>query len=171
MGAFIYPFVYLCLLRVKPQDLPSSSILLALALFAHTLMGVVVSAVNLRFSQALAAGVVDTALLCGLTLVLLILHRLRERTVQTLTALAGAGSVIGFLAWPVNLWLHNVHVAHEPSPAPVALLLAMLGWSLAVSGHILRHALSAPYYLGLLVSVAFYWISLQILNRLFPISG
>ena len=171
LGTFIYPFVYVCLLRVKPQDLPSSPILLALVLFAHTLMGVIVSAVNLRFDQALAAGVVDTVLLCGLTSALLALHRLRERTVQTLTALAGAGSVIGFLAWPVNLSLHNAHVANDPSPALAALLLAMLGWSLAVSSHILRHALSAPFYVGVLVSVAFYWISLQVLSGLFPIGG
>ena len=171
MGAFIRPFVHICLLRMGPQDLPSSPALLALVLFSHTLVGAFVSAVNLRFGQAIAAGVTDTALLCGLTIALLMLQKLRERTVQTLTALAGAGTVIGFLAWPVNLWLHNVHVAYEPSPAPVALLLAMLGWSLVVSGHILRHALSAPYYLGLLVSIAFYWISVQILNRLFPIGG
>ena len=171
MGTFIYPFVYICLLRVKPQDLPSSSILLALVLFAHVLIGVIVSAVNLRFDQALAASIVDTALLCGLTSALLAVNRLRERTVQTLTALAGAGSVIGFLAWPLNISLHNAHAANEPSPVLVALLLAMLGWSLAVSGHILRHALSAPYYLGLLVSAVFYWISVQILNGLFPIGG
>ena len=171
MGAFTYPFVYICLLRLRPQDLPSSSILLALALFAHVLMGIIVSSVNLRFAQALAAGVVDTTLLCGLTIALLMLHGLRERAIQTLTALAGAGSVIGFLAWPVSLWLHDAHAADQPSPALAGLLLAMLGWSLAVSGHILRHALSAPYYLGLLVSVVFYWISVQILNRLFPIGG
>ena len=171
MGAFIHPFVYICLFRVKPQDLPSSRILLALVLLAHTLMGVIVCAVNLRFAQALAAGVVDTALLCGLTGALLVLHGLRERAVRTLTALAGAGTVIGFLAWPVNLSLHNAHVANEVSPLLVALLLAMLGWSLAVSAHVLRHALSAPWYLGLLVSVAFYWISVQILNHLFPAGG
>ena len=171
MGVFIRPFVYICLLRMKPQDLPSSSILLALVLLAHTLMGVIVSAVNLRFDQALAAGIIDTALLCGLTVALLMLQKLRERTVQTLTALAGAGSVIGFLAYPVSLWLHDADVENEPSPALVAFLLAMLGWSLAVSGHILRHALSAPYYLGLLVSVAFYWISVQVLNSLFPFGG
>ena len=171
MGALIHPFVQICLLRMRPQDLPSSSMLLALVLLAHTFMSVIVSGVNLRFAQALAAGAIDTVLLCGLTVALLMLQKLRERTVQTLTALAGAGSIIGFLAYPVSLWLHDAHAANEQSPALVVLLLVMLGWSLTVSGHILRHALSAPYYLGLLVSVAFYWISVQILNSLFPIDG
>ena len=171
MGALIHPFVQICLLRMRPQDLPSSSMLLALVLLAHTAMGAIVAAVDLRFGQALVAGVIDTALLSGLTVALLMLQKLPERTVQTLTALAGAGTVLGFLAYPVSLWLRDAHAADQPSPALTALLLAMLGWSLVVSGHILRHALSAPYYLGLLVSVAFYWISIRVLHHLFPIGG
>ena len=171
MGALIRPFVRICLLRMKPQDLPSSATLLALVLFTHTVMGVAVAALNLRFGQALAVGVVDTALLCGLTTALLMLRTRRERTVQTLTALAGAVTVIGCLAYPVNLWLHDAHQAGRPAPVLVLLLLAVLGWSLTVSAHILRHALSAPFYLGLLASIAFYWISFKVLSGLFPLGG
>ena len=171
MGALIYPFVQICLLRMKPQDLPSSGTLLAVVLVAHTLVGIAVAAVNLGFGQAVAAGVIDTVLMCGLTTGLLMLRTLRERTVQTLTALAGAGAVIGFMAYPVSLWLHDAHEANEPSPALGVLLLAVLGWSLAVSAHVLRHALSAPYYIGLLISVAFYWISVRILSSLFPLAA
>ena len=168
MGALIHPFVRICLLRLRPQDLPSSGTLLALALAAHALMGAAVASVNLRLGQALAAGVIDTALMCGLTSGLLMLRTLRERTVQTLTALAGAGAVIGLVAWPVSFWLHDAYQASAPSPALGVLVLAVLGWSLTVSAHVLRHALSAPFYIGLLISVAFYWISLRILSGLFP---
>ena len=171
MVALIHPFVRICLLRMRPQDLPSSSMLLALALLAHTVMGVAVAAVNLRFGQALAAGIIDTALLCGLTIGLLTLYTLRERAVQTLTALAGAGSVIGFLAWPLSLWLHDAHAADTAPPALGLVLLLVIGWSLTVSAHILRHALSAPFHLGLLVSIAFYWITLKILGGFFPPGG
>lgn len=169
MGALIYPFVQICLLRLKPQDLPSSMTLLVLVLAAHTVVGVAVASVNLRFGSAVAAGVVDTALLCGLTTALLIACTLRERTVQTLTALAGAGTVIGILAFPVSLWLHGAHHASEQSPVLAIALLAVLGWSLLVSAHVLRHALSAPFYVGVLVSIAFYWISVKILGGLFPL--
>ena len=171
MGALIHPFVQICLLRLRPQDLPTSATLLVLVLLAHTVVGVAVAAVNLRLGQAVAAGVIDTALLCGLTSGLLVLSNLRARTVQTLTAMAGAGSIIGFVAYPISLWLHGAHDASGQSPAPALFLLSVLGWSLIVSAHILRHALSAPYYLGLLVSVAFYWISIKILGSLFPITG
>ena len=168
VGALIHPFVRICLLRMRPQDLPSSGMLLVLVLAAHTVAGVAVASVNLRFGHALAAGVIDTALMCGLTTGLLMLRTLRERTVQTLTALAGAGAVIGFVAWPVSLWLHDAHQANAPSPALGVLVLAVLGWSLTVSAHVLRHALSAPFYIGLLISIAFYWISVRILSGLFP---
>ena len=171
MGALIRPFVGICLLRMRPQDLPASMTLLALVLFAHTVVGVTVAAIDLRLGRALMAGIVDTALLCGLTIALLMLCTLRERIVQTLTALAGAGTVIGFLAYPLNLWLYDAHQASRPSPALALLLFAAIGWSFAVSAHVLRHALSAPFYLGLLVSVAFYWISINVLSSLFPLGG
>ena len=69
----------------------------------------------------------------------------------------------------MSLWLHDAQDASEPSPAFMILLLAVLGWSLTVSAHILRHALSAPFYLGLIVAVAFYWISVRILGSIFPL--
>ena len=171
MGALIHPFIRICMLRMRPQDLPTSSTLLAVVLVTHTLVGVCVAAVDLRFGPALVAGVTDTALMCGLTTALLMLCKLRARAVQTLTALAGAGTVIGFLAFPISLWLHDAEAAREPSPALMVVLLAVLAWSLAVSGHILRHALSAPFYVGLLVSVGFYWISVRILHGFFPAGG
>ncbi len=169
VGAIIHPFVQLCLLRMKPQDLPASGTLLALALIAHTAAGAAVATVSLGLTRALAAGVVDTALLCALTTGLLMLRALRERAVQTLTALAGAGAIIGLAAYPVSLWLHGAQSADGPEPALAVLLLAVLGWSLTVSAHILRHAISAPFYIGLLVSIVFYWISIRVLSSLFPL--
>lgn len=169
MVALIHPFVRISLLQMKPQDLPASGTLLALVLVAHTLAGVAVAAANLRFVHALAAGVVDTALMCALTAGLLMLRTLRERTVQTLTALAGAGAVIGFVAWPLSLWIHNAQQANEPAPALAIALVVVLGWSLTVSAHILRHAISAPFFIGLLISIVFYWVSIRVLGSLFPL--
>ena len=159
------------MLRMNPQDLPASGTLLAMTLVAHTLAGVAVAAVNLRFDHALAAGVVDTALTCALTGGLLMLRTLRERTVQTLTALTGAGAVIGFVAWPISLWIHRAHDSDQPVPALAVVFVLLLGWSLTVSAHVLRHAISAPFYIGLLIAIAFYWISIQIIGGLFPLGA
>ena len=99
--ALIHPFVQIILLRMNPQDLPASGTLLALALIAHAAAGAALASVNLRFDHALTAGVVETALMCGLTAGLLMLRTLSERIIQTLTALAGAGALVGFAAFPV----------------------------------------------------------------------
>ena len=171
MRALIHPFVQIILLRMNPQDLPASGMLLALALIAHAAAGAALASVNLRFDHALTAGVVETALMCGLTAGLLMLRTLSERIIQTLTALAGAGALVGFVAFPVAKVLHIAYLAREPDPVFAVLLLVLLGWSLVVSAHIFRHAVSVPYYVGVLIAVAFYWISVRVLGGLFPFTA
>ena len=171
MGALIRPFVLICLLRVRPQDLPASWTLLAVTIATHSLMSVLLSSINLRIGHAVLAGLTETALLCALTGSLLLLQRIRERTVQTLSALAGSDTVIGFIALPVGTWLRQVNLVGDSTVAPALLLLALIAWSLVVSAHILRHALSTSFFLGLVVAVAFYWMSIQVLNNMFPIAA
>ena len=54
---------------------------------------------------------------------------------------------------------------------PTILLLAVVVWSLVVMGHVLRHALSAPLIIGLVVALIFYWIAVSVQNALFPLPG
>jgi len=169
LRALISPFVNLCLLRVAPQDLPASWLLVGLTLVAYTLSGVLVSNVSLSTGHALLAGLTDTGLLCVLTVSLLYVQRVPARLPQTLTALAGTGTLFGVVALPVTSWLHTAHQAGEDTSLPALLLVGLIGWSLAVAAHILRHALSTVFFLGLVIAIAFYWISLQVLGSLFPV--
>ena len=75
------------------------------------------------------------------------------------------------MAYPVSLWLHSAQEANVQAPVFGLLLLAVLGWSLTVSAHIFRHAISAPFYIGLLISIVFYWVSIRVLNSLFPLGA
>lgn len=162
------PFIDLCLLRVKPQDLPVSGLLLGLALLAYTLSSALVSTVSLPAGSALLAGTADTALLSGLTFSVLRFQHLHARAPQTLTALAGTGALLGVLSLPVTSWLHGVQRSGGDIELPVLLLLVILVWSVVVVGHILRHALSTPYIFGLVLAVVFYWVSFVVLNAIFP---
>lgn len=163
----IKPFFDICLLRQTPQDLPASGLLLGLALGAYTLSGALVSNVTLPAGTAVLAALTDTALLAGLTAGALHLQHLQGRLSQTLTALAGTGAILAVLAIPLTGWLSRVQEAGADSSLPRLLLLLLLGWSLAVAGHILRHALSTIFALGLVLAVIFYWISYSILFSLF----
>ena len=171
LRALINPFIQICLLRQGPQDLPTSGILLALTLTAHTLMSVVLSRVSLDTLRALLSGILDTVLLVVLTGSLLLVQRRIARVTQTVTALAGTGAIITFLALPLSGWLHGADQAAGEGGFALLLLLILTGWSLAVSGHIFRHALSVPYFVGLVLAVVFYWISISVFRALFPMGA
>jgi len=171
LRAIIDPFIQICLLRRGPQDLPTSGILLAIALTAQTVMTILLSGVTLSVPGALLSGVVDTALLVVLTGTLLYVQGRNVRVVQTLTALAGTGAIITLVALPLSGWLHGVDQAAGEGGFALLLLLILTGWSLAVAGHIFRHALSVPYFVGLVLAVVFYWISISVFRALFPLAG
>lgn len=171
LRAIVDPFIQICLLRQGPQDLPTSGILLAIALTAHTFMSIVLSNVSLSAPRALLSGLLDTLLLVVLAGTLLYVQRRNARIIQTVTALAGTGAIITLMAVPLSRWLHGADQAAGEGGFALLLLLILTGWSLAVAGHIFRHALSVPYFIGLVLAGVFYWISISVFRALFPMPG
>lgn len=167
----VRPFVEICVLRRGPQDLPVSTLLLGIMLVAHTVSSILLSAVTLNVWKALMAGITDTLLVALLTGSLLYVYRLQARIVQTLTAMTGTGAIITLVAIPLFTWLQSGQQAGQGSPLAALLVLGIIAWSLGVSGHILRHALSIPYFLGILIAFAFFWISHTVFNALFPLGS
>ena len=171
MHAIVNPFIQICLLRQGPQDLPTSGILLTIALAAYTVMSIVWSKISLNATSALLSGLLDTVLLVVLSGALLYAQRRKARLIQTLTALAGTGAIITLIALPISGWLHATDQAAGEGSLALLLLLILTGWSLAVAGHIFRNALSVPYFLGLVLAAAFYWISISVFRALFPLGA
>ncbi|NIR28276.1 MAG: hypothetical protein GWN84_02870 [Gammaproteobacteria bacterium] len=169
--ALVKPFLDICLLRRNPQDLPASGLLLGLCLLAYAASGMLVSTVMLPAPTAFLAGVTDTVLLCLLTASVLYLQRLRARVPQTLSALAGTGAILSIIALPVTSWLQSARDAGTDTSLPDLMLLALLVWSLVVAGHILRHALSTVFIVGVVLAVLFFWISVNVLYSLFPLDA
>ena len=165
MNALLRPFIAICRFRAGPQDLPASTVLLGVALAAHAVGGVLVALVVLDVWRSLAAGVTGTVVLAGLTASLLTVNRLQDRIVQTLAALAGCDAIISVLATPILLYAHAAQDGAAPLATP--LVIALIVWSIAVFGHILRHALSTSMVIGVVVSLIFYWISMGVLNHLY----
>jgi len=172
LRAIVDPFIQICLLRQGPQDLPTSGILLAIALAAHTLMAVLFAAVYESAVRALLSGTLDTVLLAVLTGTVLYVQGRNARLVQTLTALAGTGAIITLISLPVSGWFLGADPeSREGGLAIMLLLLILVFWSIAVVGHIFRHALSAPYFVGLVLAIVFYGISFSVFRVLFPPSS
>jgi len=169
--ALLQPFLRIALLRGKPQDLPWSPLLMWLVLAVHLAMGTAAFALRLDGLSALAAGVASTALLVAMTASLLYANRKPARVIQAVTALAGADVVVGLAALPVSAALHADLGPEAASGLPGLLFLVLLGWNLAVAGHVLRHALDAPLPLGIVIALVFYVLSVNVLHTLFPGMG
>ena len=167
MRAILNPFIQICLLRQGPQDLPTSGILLAIALTAHTVMSIVWSNISQAAINAVLSGLLDTLMLVGLSTALLYAQRRKARVVQTLTALAGTGTIITFLALPVSGWLQNVDQSAGKGGLAMIVLFLLMVWSLVVVAHIFRHALSIPFFFGLMLALVFYGISISAFHALF----
>lgn len=168
MYALVRPFVQIALLRGTPQDLPSSLFLLTLTLIVHAILGVFMFTTRLPLSESILAGLASSLVMCALTASLLFANRRSARIIQTLTAMAGSDVVIGVAALPITAWLHNIADGPAASGIPGFLFLALVVWNLVVAGHVLRHALSGPLPLGILLALVLYMLSVNIMHALFP---
>ncbi|AOU97258.1 hypothetical protein BI364_03930 [Acidihalobacter yilgarnensis] len=95
--SFLKRILNLCMMRAGPQDMPASFGWMAFSLAAYLM----VSAVNVLplsgWWGGLLQAVVETAVLVAWVYGALMLTQHPQRLVQTLTALAGSGAVMGLL--------------------------------------------------------------------------
>jgi len=158
----------LCLLRRTPQDLPASGYLLGISLCCYGMVSVLVSSQSYAFNRALLLAGVDLGLLVVFVWSLLYLQNKTTRINQTLSALAGSGSLMGMIALPLMLAVGPSTVT-EPVPVPlVSLWLLLLLWNLFVMAHIIRHALSSSFVIGFGISLLYALFSMQVITTLFP---
>ncbi len=168
MLELVRAFVDICLFRRGPQDLPASRFLLYSTLGTYVASGFVLHVGRYPATTAALVSLTDAALLVVLTVSLLYLTGLASRVQQTLAALAGAGTVLAILTLVPNYWFS---AQGKPTTLTLAslLVLVLVVWNLVVMGHIIRHALSTRWFVGLIVAVMFYWIVTRVILALFPL--
>lgn len=167
MTALFNLFLDICLFRKGPQDVPASTALLWLCLIGYGLSGLAVLLAGSKPASALLETVVDILLLAGLCYGLLNLAHHRARFVPTLTALAGTGALLTVAAFPLVIWIDQESARQEPGALSVLLFFGLVGWSLAVTAHVLRHALSVSRTLGMLYATGYFVISIVVRDLLF----
>ncbi len=160
-------FWEICRFRAAPQDVPTSQALAVASLAFYTLVGVFMSLFELSVGKALSAALVDVALLAILSYVVLWIRLWTERWYQTVTALAGCGSIIGLLAFPLGMWRVIVGPESHVAAVPTLLMIGLMVWNLIIIAHILRHALSVHVLLGGVLAGIYMYISLRVITILF----
>lgn len=158
----------ICLLRAGPQDLPVSRVLLGLMLSGYLLVSTLVSLPGYPVATAMQIAVTDLGLLLAFAGSLLFITGNMARLNQTLTALAGSGVLLGLLALPLVQSLYQAQDAEQVSVAVLMFWLLLMGWSLLVVAHIIRHALSVTLPIGVGLSVLYTLVAMQLITTLFP---
>jgi hypothetical protein len=161
-------FAAICLLRAAPQDLPASRMLLGITLGMYLLFAWLLAIPAYGQTRAVPVALLDTALLIAFIQGLLYLLARGARILQTLTAMAGSGSLLGLLALPLVLWGQPSQTEEQVSGLLLYAWLLLLVWNLLVAGHILRHALSSSIAVGVGVSLLYVLVSMQFMSWLFP---
>ncbi len=165
MSPLLRYFIDLCRLRAAPQDLPYSRPLMWLTLASYFIVGLGVSLVEQPAGPALVSALVDTALLTALAWVSLWILGKTRRFVQTLSALAGSGTLFGLMGWPLIALLQ-----HVPAGEPTSLSLLLLGlivWNIVVIGHILRHALDMAMWASSGIALFYVYLSIRVMSALY----
>jgi hypothetical protein len=124
-----------------------------------------------RVVFAAGLALVDTGMLAGFVLLLLYLQSKTERINQALSALAGSGSLMGLFALPLVLLVDPGQPAAQVPALLAGVWLLLLIWNLFVMAHIIRHALSSSFAVGLGAAVLYALVSMQIVATLFPLQA
>lgn len=142
----------ICLLRAAPQDLPCSWEPLGLTVIAGLSASYAAVWAYAPAQNALPQLLVGLLLTLGFTYGILAFRGLKNRFIQTASALLGTDAIITVITLPL------LHAAGSSIAQNAYILSAMAGlgiWNLFIMGHILRHALSLPLPGGILVALGY----------------
>jgi len=152
-----------CTFRRGPQDMPAAAIFLVLSLLLYGLASAALVLPVRAAGTAVIAGTMETGLLLLLTWGLLWLRGLPTRFRQTGTALTGTGFLFSMAALPL-FYLRYTY----GSDMAALLALALIVWNVAVMAHILRHAMSASFAMGVLLAMGYIWIITTVMALVTP---
>lgn len=159
-------FIDLCMLRRAPQDLPASQSLFTFVLAVNVLAGFLLGVQTWAGpGVAIAATLVDIAVLLGLLRLALQVRAVVARFTQAATALLGAGTLFTLLAMPLQPLLETP----EGMEIGAVLYLLLLAWVQLVYGHVLRHALNVNLISGIGLSLLYTFTSAVVIELLFPL--
>ena len=159
-------FVRISLLRQRPDELPASSFLFAVLLILNLLVGAASFLIEFDALQAMLRSLLDSAISLGFIYLLLLAVNKRARSLQTMVAVLGVGTLLSILSLPLLLAL--------PAPRSAVglagiILYALFFWHITILGHIFRHALSVSIPAGLIISFAYVITVLSVFYSVFPV--
>lgn len=170
MLTILKSFLALCLLRMRPQDLPAVPVLAAFAVVIYTAASLLVALQHMSYSGAVGLVLLHTVLFAFLIWLLLWVRLMLNRFLQTFTALFGASAILELISVPLVIWQQYAISGSEMTTMGIVvslLLWAWLFWSLLVIGHILRHAIDTILPIGVLLALLYMFITFSVTRSVF----
>jgi len=161
-------FFRICIFRNKPQDLPQSQELLIVCLLAYAAINFLLTLNVTSAGSAVSSSLLETVLVCIITVVLLWLNHHPERWLKTLMAIAGTGCVIGIIALPLFYLTFVIRPGGLMQSIVLLLYLSLLVWNIVIMGNILRHALETSLAIGIVFAIIYIILTSMLVNQLIP---
>ena len=168
MSRLLTIWLDICLLRAGPQDLPASRVLLGLTLTSYLLVSTLLSLPGYPVFTSLQIAAADLVLLVLFAVSMLYLTGRAARFNQTLSALAGTGTLLGLLGLPLVHALYRAQDAEQVSLPVLLFWLLLMVWNLLVMAHIIRHALSIILPIAVAIAVLYTLVAMQLITALLP---
>jgi hypothetical protein len=154
----------ICLFRQGPQDLPNSVWLLRVLLVAYVSVRVLMLSIHYGWLDVLLQVIVDVILVAGFVGIMLYLAGKLGRFYQALSAVLGTDALISFFALPGMATMET----GQGGLLVFLVMLGLIGWHWAVTGHIIRNALEKSLSFSLGLAFLYLLGSYQVMALLFP---
>ena len=154
----------ICLFKKGPQDLPCSLWLLRLLLVVYIGIRILMLSIHFDWLNVLLQVIVDVILVAGFFWIILYLARKLGRFYQAFSAVLGTDAMISFFALPGMATMETGHGGLWV----VLVMLGLIGWHWAVTGHIIRNTLEKSLSFSLGVAFLYLIGSYQVMALLFP---
>jgi hypothetical protein len=158
----------ICLFKKGPQDLPCSVWLLRLLVVIYVSIRVLMLSIHFDWLTVLLQVTVEIILVTGFVWIMLYLSRKLGRFYQVVSAVLGADALISFFALPGIATMET----GQGGLLVFLVMLGLIGWHWAVTGHIISNALEKTLSFSLGLAFLYLLGSYQVMALLFPeVSG
>lgn len=163
--AYFAPFLEISLLRKPPQNIPQSSRLLQSSLIMYVVLGIINASLHHSLVNAIFIALVDLLMLFVLLYLWLMIFGLQNRWMQTVTALCGAGCIIGLIAIPVSL-LGQQDWSSSGLVIMIFLQVFLFVWNISLYSYVFKHAFSTHIMVAACMAVFYYLFFLSLISML-----
>ncbi len=154
----------ICLFKKGPQDLPYSKWLLQLFLVVYVSIRVLMLSIHFTWLNVLLQVIVEIVLVAGFIWMMLSVARKQGRFYQVVCAVLGTDALISFFALPGIASMET----GQGGLLVFLVMLVLIGWHWAVTGHIISNALEKPLSFSLGLAFLYLLGSYQVMALLFP---